>query len=149
MVGAIELWTYRLFTNDVLYFEEVLKTSEPDVGPSGNLRQESVGCCWKKAAGRITGSYAVEEHLDGTQEIMRADISRDVSDVDHHGTGDLEVSTKSHATFKAATPFIHKRHEQSVSEMANIQDGRLHPTTRCGDTCSQRASGWDFLGQRG
>lgn len=39
-------------------------------------------------------------------------ISRDVSEVGHYGTGDLEVSIKGQADFDAAKPFIQMAYEQ-------------------------------------
>lgn len=39
-------------------------------------------------------------------------ISRDVTDVGHYGTGDLEVSLKDAADLEAAKPFIQKAYEQ-------------------------------------
>jgi predicted transport protein len=39
-------------------------------------------------------------------------IFRDVTDVGHYGTGDLEVSLKDAADLEAAKPFIQKAYEQ-------------------------------------
>jgi predicted transport protein len=39
-------------------------------------------------------------------------ISRDVSDVGHYGTGDLELSIKSQEHLEAAKPFIQMAYEQ-------------------------------------
>ncbi len=39
-------------------------------------------------------------------------ISRDVADVGHYGTGDLEVSIKTQSDFQAAKPFIQQAYEQ-------------------------------------
>lgn len=173
MMGAhIELWTYRLFTNEVLYFEEVLQKSDTSVGvvSPGGKNPVMVAAGRKAAAARATGSYTFEQHVDGKPEAMREvavgvndfiagldpsievapkklyiayktsqnivcmevkhqrvllylkldpkvvrgprDISRDVSDVGHFGTGDLEVSIKSQADFEAAKPFIQQAYEQ-------------------------------------
>jgi predicted transport protein len=40
------------------------------------------------------------------------DISRDVSEVGHYGTGDLEVSVKGQADFDASKPFIQMAYER-------------------------------------
>ena len=40
------------------------------------------------------------------------DISRDVSNVGHYGTGDLEVSIENTSDFEAAKPFIQMAYEQ-------------------------------------
>lgn len=173
MMGAnIELWTYRLFTNDALYFEEVLQKSETSVGSvaASGKNPVMVAAGKKAAASRATGSYTFEQHVDGKPASMRElavtindfitgldpsievspkklyvayktsqnivcmevkqqkvllylkldpklargprGISRDVSDVGHFGTGDLEVSIKSLADFEAAKPFIQQAYEQ-------------------------------------
>lgn len=173
MMGAnIELWTYRLFANDVLYLEEVFQKSETGVGAvsvSGK-NPVMVAAGKKAAAARATGSYTFEQHLDGKPESMRElavavndfitgldpsievspkkfyvayktsqnivcmevkqqrvllylkldpklakgprGISRDVTEVGHYGTGDLEVSVKGQADFEAAKDFIQQAYEQ-------------------------------------
>jgi len=65
-VGAnIELWTYRLFKNGCVYFEDVLQRSyaapEPGVKPQKNPVMVAAG---KKAAlPRAMGHYTFEQHL--------------------------------------------------------------------------------------
>ena len=74
MMGAnIELWTYRFFTNDVLYFEEILQKSEPHVGTTSvsGKNPVMVTAGKKAAAARATGSYTFEQHLDGKPQSMR------------------------------------------------------------------------------
>jgi len=39
-------------------------------------------------------------------------ISRDVANVGHYGTGDLEVSVKNSADFEAAKPFMQLAYEK-------------------------------------
>ncbi len=173
MMGAhIELWTYRLFTNDVLYLEEVLQKSEASVGavPSDGKNPVMVAAGKKAAAARATGSYTFEQHVDGkpagvrelalsvndfitgldpsievspkkfyvayktSQNIICMEvkqqkillylklnpkvtrgpktISRDVSEVGHFGTGDLEVTIKHLADLDAAKPFIQQAYQQ-------------------------------------
>jgi predicted transport protein len=173
MMGAnIELWTYRLFTNDVLYFEEVLQKSDTSVAPVAPVGKNPVmvAAGKKAAAARATGSYTFDQHIDGKPEAMRElavgvsdfitsldpsievspkkfyvafktsqnivcmevkqqrvllylklnpkvtsgpkDISRDVSDVGHYGTGDLEISIKSQSDLEAAKPFVQQAYEQ-------------------------------------
>lgn len=173
MMGAnIELWTYRIFANDVLYLEEVFQKSETGVGAvsvSGK-NPVMVAAGKKAAAARATGSYTFEQHLDGKPESMRElavavndfitgldpsievspkkfyvayktsqnivcmevkqqrvllylkldpkltkgprGISRDVTNVGHYGTGDLEVSVKGQTDFDAAKAFIQQAYEQ-------------------------------------
>jgi predicted transport protein len=173
MMGAnIELWTYRLFTNDVLYFEEVLKKSDPSVGPASvsGKNPVMVAAGKKAAVVRATGTYTFEQHIDGKPQSMcelavrvndfitgldpsievspkkfyvayktsqnivcmevkqqrvllylKLDprstrgpkgISRDVSEVGHYGTGDLEVSIKTQSDFETAKPFIQQAYER-------------------------------------
>jgi predicted transport protein len=63
----IELWTYRLFRNDCVYFEEVLGRSyvgPEDSGQSG--KNPIMVAAGKKAAlTRATGTYTFDEHLNG------------------------------------------------------------------------------------
>jgi predicted transport protein len=173
MMGAnIELWTYRLFANDVLYLEEIFQKSDASVGatsaPGKNPVMVAAGK--KAAAARATGSYTFEQHLAHKPDAMRQlavsindfitsldpaievspkkfyvayktsqnivcmevkqqrvllylkldpkvargpkVISRDVTDVGHYGTGDLEVSLKDVRDLDAAKPFIQRAYEQ-------------------------------------
>lgn len=173
MMGAnIELWTYRLFANDVLYFEEIFQKSDAGIGPVSvqGKNPVMVAAGKKAAAARATGSYTFEQHLNGKPDAMRQlalsvndfiagldpaievapkkfyvayktsqnivcmevkqqrvllylklnpktvrgpqGISRDVTDVGHYGTGDLELSLKDPADFEAAKPFIQMAYEQ-------------------------------------
>jgi len=172
VMGAnIELWTYRLFANGVLYFEEILQKSDSGVNSAVAGKNPVMVTAGKKAAAaRAVGSYTFEQHLDGKTDSMRQlavtvndfitgldpaievapkkfyvayktsqnivcmevkhqrvilylkvdpkstpgpkGISRDVSDVGHYGTGDLEVSIKAPADFEAAKPFIQMAYEK-------------------------------------
>jgi predicted transport protein len=173
VMGAnIELWTYRLFANDVLYVEEVLQKSDLGVGsgtPAGK-NPVMVAAGKKAALAKATGSYTFDQHLEGKPEAIRSlalavndfiagldpgieitpkkfyvayktsqdlvclevkhqrlllylkldpkkvpgpkDLSRDVSNIGHFGTGDLEVFVKSSEDFEAAKPFIQQAYEQ-------------------------------------
>lgn len=172
VMGAnIELWTYRLFANGVLYLEEILQKSDSGVSvPTSGKNPVMVAAGKKAAAARAAGSYNFEQHLTGRPDAMRQlavsindfiagldpaievapkkfyvayktsqnivcmevkkqrvilylklkpkaelgpkGISRDVSDVGHYGTGDLEVSIKRPSDFELAKPFIQKAYEQ-------------------------------------
>jgi predicted transport protein len=164
VMGAnIELWTYRLFKNNHIYFEEVFQKSYSADGTSPTLtKQLTPG---KKAAiTRKTGIYSFKQHIKNKQddiiEIATAvqefmmdldpameevpkkfyvayrisqnivcmevkkhkiilylkldpktvsapkDIFRDVTDIGHYGTGDLEVSIKSMKDFEITKPFL-------------------------------------------
>ena len=173
MMGAnIELWTYRLFANDVLYLEEIFQKSDSGIGgvSAQGKNPVMVAAGKKAAAARATGSYTFEQHLAGKPDVMRQlavsvndfitgldpaievspkkfyvayktsqnivcmevkqqrvllylkldpkvargpkGISRDVTDVGHYGTGDLEVSLKDALDLEAAKPFIQRAYEQ-------------------------------------
>jgi predicted transport protein len=167
VMGAnIELWTYRLFKNDLVYFEEVLQRSLASPVHDGDSQKNPVMvAAGKKAAiARATGSYTFDQHLEGKSEQLKdlatalqefilkldpaieeapkkmyvayrtsqniacveirkhkilaflkldpkkvkgpAGIARDVSELGHYGTGDLEVTIRSAADFEAAKPLI-------------------------------------------
>ncbi len=96
MMGAnIELWTYRLFTNDVLYFEEVLQKAEPGVGAASvsGKNPVMVAAGKKAAAARATGSYTFEQHIAGKPELMR-ELAVGVNDFITGLDPSLEVSPK-------------------------------------------------------
>jgi predicted transport protein len=173
MMGAnIELWTYRLFENNALYFEEIFQKSESGVGPvsPGGKNPVMVAAGKKAAAARATGSYTFAQHLTGKPDAMRQlavnvndfitgldpaievapkkfyvayktsqnivcmevkqqrvllylkldpkserlpkGIGRDVSDVGHYGTGDLELSIKNVPDLDAAKSLIQRAYEQ-------------------------------------
>lgn len=173
MMGAnIELWTYRLFANDVLYLEEIFQKSDSGVGDVSlqGKNPVMVAAGKKVAAARAAGSYTFEQHLAGKPDPMRQlavsvndfitgldpaievspkkfyvayktsqnivcmevkqrrillylkldpkvargpkGISRDVTDVGHYGTGDLEVSLKDTGDLEAAKSFIQRAYEQ-------------------------------------
>jgi predicted transport protein len=74
VMGAnIELWTYRLFANGCIYFEEVLQRSY--MSPSDDHVAEKdpvmVAAGRKGALTRATGSYSFEEHLAGKSQIVQ------------------------------------------------------------------------------
>jgi predicted transport protein len=172
MMGAhIELWTYRLFANGVLYLEEILQKSDAGLAASSSGKNPVMVAAGKKAAAaRLSGSYSLDQHLNGKTEEIRQlaiaandfiagldpsievspkkfyvayktsqnivcmevkrqrvilylkldpkvvkaprTISRDVSQVGHYGTGNLEVSIKTPADLEAAKPFIQMAYEQ-------------------------------------
>ena len=74
MMGAnIELWTYRLFKNGCVYFEEVLQRSYVPPGQSNQTPKNPVMvAAGKKAAlARVAGSYTFDEHLDHAKSEVR------------------------------------------------------------------------------
>lgn len=73
MVGAnIELWTYRLFKNDVLYFEEIFQKSDADLGgQTGGKNPVMVAAGKKAAASKLVGSYTFDQHLAKKPQAMQ------------------------------------------------------------------------------
>lgn len=173
MVGAnIELWTYRLFTNNVLYLEEIFQKSDSGTGAlsASGKNPVMVAAGGKAAAARAAGTYTFDQQLVGKSGAMQQlavavndfitgldpaievspkkfyvaykmsqnivcmevrkrrvllylkldpkvargpkGISRDVSDVGHFGTGNLEVSLRATSDLDASRSFIQKAYEQ-------------------------------------
>lgn len=167
VMGAnIELWTYRLFKNSVLYLEEVLQKAyaAPSTSAESGKSPVMVAAGKKAAMTRATGSYTFEQHLEGKAGDVRdlanairefilgldpgieespkkyyvayrisqniacmelqkkrvilylkldpkkvagpAKISRDVSNIGHFGTGDLEITIGNQNAFELAKEFI-------------------------------------------
>lgn len=173
VMGAnIELWAYRYFKNNTLYFEEVLQRSYAPATQAVSVEKSPVMvAAGKKAAlTRATGSYTFEQHVTGKSQAIREltlavedfvmsldpameevpkklyvaykisknivcmevqhhkvilflkldpkkvsgppDISRDVSDKGHFGTGDLELTLKRLEDLQLAKPFIRMAYEK-------------------------------------
>ena len=107
MQANIELWRYRLFSNGVLYIEEVFRP-ELGGGPTDSATGKNpvmVAAGKKAAVTRRTASYTVESHLNGKSESIQRwfrslqDYSIDLDDkVD-------EVPKKGYVAYKAAKNF--------------------------------------------
>jgi len=66
MSASIELWTFRRFANDVLYFEEVLQRATESY-PSTNVEGKDpvmVAAGKKAALTRALGGWTFDQHLD-------------------------------------------------------------------------------------
>ena len=161
------MWTYRLYSNGVLYFEPVQQGLEGagDDALSGPGKDPVMVAAGKKAAvTRATGSYTFDQHIEGKPAAMRdmalavndyvislhsqievapkklyvayrisqnflcmevqkkqvllylkldpkkvagpKGISRDVTNIGHFGTGDLEITLSTLQNLEAAKPFI-------------------------------------------
>lgn len=77
----IELWTYRLFDNQTLYFEEVLQKSytSPTTAASSNKNPVMVAAGKKAALTRETATYTFEQRLtEKPQEIQ--ELARSVQE---------------------------------------------------------------------
>ncbi|MDA1052263.1 MAG: DUF5655 domain-containing protein [Planctomycetota bacterium] len=166
VMGAnLELWTYRLFKNDSIYFEEVFQKSLSTTPDAAMTKDPVMVAAGRKAAiTRQTGSYTYQEHIDGkpatmvelaqavrefvmgrdpameetpkkfyvaykiSQNITCMEIqkqrlllyvkldpssigelpplARDVREIGHYGTGDLELSVRNPADFETAKQYI-------------------------------------------
>lgn len=175
VMGAnIELWTYRLFKNGSVYFEEVLQKSYSVASATkvttGGKNPVMVEAGRKAAITRATGTYTYDQHLENkpdkikelalliqehmmgidpsieevpkkyyvayriSQNIVCAEIqrqkillflkvnpeefdelpeiARDVREIGHYGTGDLEMTIKSEEDFEIAKPYIEKAYQK-------------------------------------
>ncbi len=75
VMGAnIELWKYRLFSNDTLYIEKIFHSTETTQSsePVSAKNPVMVQAGKKAAIARANGSYTVEEHLDGKPKSVQA-----------------------------------------------------------------------------
>lgn len=81
VMGAnLELWTYRLFKNDMIYLEEVFQktlSTTPDADLSKDPIMVAAGR--KAAITRQTGAYTYKEHVDGKPENM-VELAQSVRD---------------------------------------------------------------------
>jgi predicted transport protein len=172
VMGAnIELWTYRRFSNDVVYFEEVFQRTPTDSTPVPHDKDPIMVAAGKKAAAtKALGGWTFEQHVNSkpsfigelllsvqefmlsldpmieeapkklyiayrtTQNIVCVEaqqrkvllflkldpkahpgppgISRDVSDIGHFGTGDLEITVKTFADLELAKPMMKLAYEE-------------------------------------
>ncbi len=172
MGASIELWTYRLFSNQTLYIEEVQQKeliAGEALGPSSSKNPIMVAAGKKAAMSRKTGTYTFEQHLEGrpasikevalaaqeyvlgldpaieqtpkkyyvayrtTQNIVCMEVQkkkvylflkldpkrvaaetgfiRNVSEIGHYGTGDVEVTLTSLKDFERAKPLIQQAYK--------------------------------------
>nr|WP_228127154.1 DUF5655 domain-containing protein [Psychrobacter lutiphocae] len=176
VMGAnIELWKYRLFSNDSIYFEEVFHNakavSSTNINPANKLKNPVMVEAGKKAAiTRATVTYTYEERLEGKSqkiidlsnnirefilgldesieespkkyyvaykvsqnivcmEILSRNIKlflkfnpsdiakdtpnfRDVSEIGHYGTGDVEFTITSDEDFESVKQYIIKAYNK-------------------------------------
>ncbi len=109
VMGAnIELWKYRLFTNNSLYLEEVLhntKATSP-VSQSSDKNPVMVEAGKKAALVRATATYTIDEHFEGKskdiQELMYG-IREFVTGLD---TAIEEVPKKFYIAYKASQNIV-------------------------------------------
>ena len=109
VMGAnIELWKYRLFTNNTLYLEEVFHNTKPVTSTTiTNGKNPVMVEAGKKAAlVRATATYTFEEHLEGKskqiQELMHS-IREYVTGLD---STIEEVPKKFYVAYKASQNIV-------------------------------------------
>ena len=109
VMGAnIELWKYRLFTNNSLYLEEVFHNTKPaTASPVENDKNPVMVEAGKKAAQvRATATYTFEEHLEGKskqiQELIHS-IREFVTGLD---SAIEEVPKKFYVAYKASQNIV-------------------------------------------
>jgi predicted transport protein len=172
MGASIELWTYRLFSNQMLYIEEVQHKELVSGGADGAISSKNpimVAAGKKAAQSRKTGTYTFAQHLQNrpdsikeaalavqeyvlgldeaieerpkkfyvayrtTQNIECMEVQkrkiylflkldpkkvrvepgfiRNVSEIGHYGTGDIEVTLTSLKDLERARPLIQQAYE--------------------------------------
>ncbi|NNU43588.1 DUF5655 domain-containing protein [Ramlibacter montanisoli] len=172
MGANIELWTYRLYSNEAILFEEAFRGGQVSLQEAalGDKNPVMVEAGKKAALTKAQGGWTFDQHLDGrpdaikslalaaqefiltldpaieeapkklyvayrtTQNIVCMEvqkqkilfflkldpgkepgppgISRDMRDIGHFGTGDLEVTVKSDADLEQLKPYIQKAYDQ-------------------------------------
>lgn len=170
VMGAnIELWTYRRFSNDVVYFEEFYKRSISSPVSATEKDPTMVAAGKKAAITKALGGWTFDQHLEGKSENIRTlvaaiqeyligldpameeapkklyiayrttqnivcvepqkqkillflkldpgkhkgppGISRDMREIGHFGTGDLEITVKTAEDLELAKPFMQLAYE--------------------------------------
>lgn len=170
MGASIELWTYRLFSNDTLYLEEIRQKEIDPGGESSGKNPVMVAAGKKAALTKKSGSWVFEQHVNGkaqtirdialavqefllgldpsieerpkkfyvayrtTQNIACMEVQakkvclflklspkdvvlkdgfvRDVTNIGHFGTGDIEVNLKSLEQLEEVKPLIQRAYEK-------------------------------------
>jgi len=109
VMGAnIELWKYRLFTNNSLYLEEVLHNTKSAtvISQSSNKNPVMVEAGKKAAQVRATATYTLEEHFEGKPkeilEIMH-EVREFVTDLD---SAIDEVPKKYYIAYKSSKNIV-------------------------------------------
>lgn len=107
VMGAnIELWKYRLFTNESLYLEEVFHNTKISSATDGGKNPVMVEAGKKAAQVRATATYTFEEHLQGKgkkiQELIYA-VREFVTGLD---SAIEEVPKKFYIAYKASQNIV-------------------------------------------
>jgi predicted transport protein len=107
MDAGLELWTYRLFANDVIYMEEVFQKSDPGVGVGTGGKNPVMVAAGKKAAlARATGSYTFAQHVKGKSPEIR-DLALSVNDFVMGLDSSIQVAPKKfYVAYKASQNIV-------------------------------------------
>ena len=171
VMGAnLELWTYRLFKNGVLYLEQEVFDKSTTTSSSVSVAGTGLTAGQKAAISRKTGSYTIDQHFKGKSspvkelaqsvqeflldldpaidEVPKKDyiaykisknfvcmkiqkhqvrlyvkldpkkayapsnLARDVTNIGHFGTGDLELSIKSQDDFESVKWLLEQAYQK-------------------------------------
>ena len=75
VMGAnIELWTFRLYKNNMIYFEEVFQKSLGTDPVKSNKNPIMVEAGKKAAITRLTGSYTFDQHIENKSDKIKTQI---------------------------------------------------------------------------
>lgn len=100
----LELWTYRLFTNNSLYLEKKALQESTATSSSNDFKELTAG--QKAALSRKTGSYTVEEHFENKPADMQ-DLARAIEEfVVGLDSAIEEVPKKFYIAYKLSKNFI-------------------------------------------
>ncbi len=107
VMGAnIELWRYRLYANNSLYLEEVLRGTKAAASDSLDKNPVMVEAGKKAAQVRTTATYTIEEHFkgkpDAIQELMHS-VSEYVMGLD---SAIEEIPKKFYIAYKASQNIV-------------------------------------------
>ena len=107
MGAALELWTYRLFANGVLYLEEVFQKLDSGIEADGSTKNPIMVAAGKKAAAtRATGSYSFEQHVASAPRPIQ-DLAGAIKDFVVDLDPSIEVAPKKYyVAFRTSQNFV-------------------------------------------
>jgi predicted transport protein len=110
MMGAnIELWQYRLYDTNTLYFEEIFRKSTAIISVSDDSQSKNpvmVAAGKKAALTRLNGSYTVDEHLNNCDNKIKQlfqDLREYILGID---STIEETPKKFYVAYKASQNFV-------------------------------------------
>jgi predicted transport protein len=110
MMGAhIELWQYKLYNTNTLYFEEIFRKSTSLISSEADIKNKNpvmVEAGKKAAQTRLTGSYTFEEHLKNGDDKIKTilqDLREFILNIDE---AIEETPKKFYIAYKIAQNFV-------------------------------------------